>query len=117
MTTSASNTLVFQDQAGDYFLVPQGVLERGRVPEEHTAELERLIATAAECEADGADARGYAGFFAGVAAVIVFRAGFDFGYALGNYLNSQVGSVAPNFDLSGGSGEPLPAPGGGHFYP
>ena len=35
--------LVFKSQAGDYYLVPQEMLERGRVAEEHKAEVERLI--------------------------------------------------------------------------
>lgn len=39
-----SSTLVFKDQAGDYFFLPQEALERGRVPEEHRAEVERLVA-------------------------------------------------------------------------
>ena len=38
-----TGTLVFKSQAGDYYLVSQETLERGRVAEEHTAEVERLI--------------------------------------------------------------------------
>ena len=55
MTTEQSTTLVFKDEAGDYLLVPRETLERGRVPDEHTADVERLIAEAmapAEGEAD-----------------------------------------------------------------
>jgi hypothetical protein len=35
--------LVFKDEGGDYFLVPQELLERGRVPDEHKDEVERRI--------------------------------------------------------------------------
>ena len=121
MTTTQASMLLVKNQAGDFFLLPGASLEQGRVPAEHTAELERLITAATQDGTSGADAQGYvapAGFGAGVAVAIVVRAGFDIGDGLMNgYLNSQVESVAPNFDLSGGSGEPLPAPGGGHFYP
>lgn len=44
MTNEQAGTLVLKEQAGDYFLVPQEVLEQGRVPQEQKAELERLIA-------------------------------------------------------------------------
>ncbi|MGH2584151.1 MAG: hypothetical protein ACRDJE_04495 [Dehalococcoidia bacterium] len=53
MTSEQTNVLVFKDQAEDYFLLPQETLERGRVPEEHKAEVDRLLA-----EAD-ADVSGY----------------------------------------------------------
>jgi hypothetical protein len=39
-----SAVLVLKDAAGSYFLLPQGTLEQGRVPEEQKAEMERLIA-------------------------------------------------------------------------
>ena len=44
MTDAHTVTLVFMNAAGDYFLVPQEVLERGRVPAEHKAEVEQAIA-------------------------------------------------------------------------
>ncbi|MGH2587102.1 MAG: hypothetical protein ACRDJE_19490 [Dehalococcoidia bacterium] len=44
MTNEQTGTLVLKDQAGNYFLVPQETLEQGRVPEEHTAEVERVFA-------------------------------------------------------------------------
>jgi hypothetical protein len=43
MTNAEPATLVFKDQAGEYYLLPQGTLERGRVPAEHKAEVERLL--------------------------------------------------------------------------
>jgi hypothetical protein len=48
MTSERTNMLVFKDQAGDYFLLPQGMIERGRVPEEHKVEVERLLVEADE---------------------------------------------------------------------
>ncbi len=56
MTNAQTNTLVFKNDAGDYFLLPQEAFEQGRVPEEHKAELERLIA---ERGAGGDDVQGY----------------------------------------------------------
>ncbi len=44
MTNTETSTLVFKDQTGAYFVLPQEALERGRVPAERTAEIERLVA-------------------------------------------------------------------------
>jgi hypothetical protein len=44
MTQDAATALVLEDEAGNYFILPQEILERGRVPEEHEAEVRRLIA-------------------------------------------------------------------------
>jgi len=53
MTTEQTGTLVFKDEAGDYFLVAKETLERARVPAEHKAEVERLLTE------PGADLSGY----------------------------------------------------------
>jgi len=37
MTTEQIDAMVFKDQAGEYFVMPQAVLERGRVPVEAKA--------------------------------------------------------------------------------
>jgi hypothetical protein len=42
--TTTTPLLVFENEAGDYFVVPQKLLERVRVPAEHKAEVEQLIA-------------------------------------------------------------------------
>jgi hypothetical protein len=43
-TTNAEGAvLVFKDQAGEYYLLPQERLEQGRVAAEHKAEVERLL--------------------------------------------------------------------------
>lgn len=70
MTNAQTGTLVLQDGAGDYFLVPQETLEQGRVPGEHKAEVERLVAEAAQGGADGEDVQGY------------FSLGILFGYGV-----------------------------------
>ena len=44
MTSELATTLVLNDPAGSYFLVPQATLERCRVPEQRSADVERLIA-------------------------------------------------------------------------
>lgn len=43
MTNGQHAVLLVKDDAGDYFLLPREVLERGRVPEERTAEIEQLL--------------------------------------------------------------------------
>ncbi|MGH2604556.1 MAG: hypothetical protein ACRDJ9_34850 [Dehalococcoidia bacterium] len=53
MTTERARWLVFTDQAGEYYLLPQETLEQGRIPAEHKAEVERLLADA------DADVSGY----------------------------------------------------------
>jgi hypothetical protein len=53
MTTTETSALVFKDQAGEYYLVPQETLAQGRVPEERKAQIEHLIA-------EQQDAQGYA---------------------------------------------------------
>jgi hypothetical protein len=43
MTTEQAKVLVLKDSAGSYYLVPEEILERGRVPQEHMAELEQHV--------------------------------------------------------------------------
>jgi hypothetical protein len=43
MTSAETHVLIFKDQAGEYYLLPPEALERGRVPAEVKAELERRI--------------------------------------------------------------------------
>jgi hypothetical protein len=54
MTDAQSGTLVLQDNAGEYYLLPQAMLERGRVPAEHRADVERLVS-----EREGDDVAGH----------------------------------------------------------
>jgi hypothetical protein len=60
MTNEQTIMLVFKDRAGDYFLLPPDVLERGRVPTEHKVDIERVVA-----EMQGDDTSGHAAFLAG----------------------------------------------------
>ena len=78
MTTTQDTTLVFKDQAGDYYLLPQATIEGAKVPAERTAEVERLVGAATGGEGD--DTRGHfipLLFLAGCAA---FGGGFAVGY-------------------------------------
>jgi hypothetical protein len=78
MTQTQTDTLVFKNQAGDYFLVPQEALERGRVPPARKAEVEWLIA--AQRGATGDDTEGHIFPLIGLAAFSVGVAlGFGFG--------------------------------------
>jgi len=57
MTTTQDSMLVFKDRAGDYFAIPRETVERGRIPAEHAAEIERVLAGATADAPD--DAEGY----------------------------------------------------------
>ena len=46
MTTTPKDMLLLKDEAGDYYVLPQELLKRGRVPAEQTAEAERAFAAA-----------------------------------------------------------------------
>jgi hypothetical protein len=71
--------LVVKNGAGDYFVVPQELLERGRVPAEHRAEVERLIAAATQGDIGGYDVQGH-----GLNPVLsLFVDGVRLGYWLG----------------------------------
>jgi hypothetical protein len=59
MTSTQTITIVLKDGTGSYFLVPQATLEQGKVPEEHTAELERIMAEAATLGGADEDAQGF----------------------------------------------------------
>jgi hypothetical protein len=90
MTTEQSGTLVFKDQAGEYYLVPQVTLEQGRVPEEHKAEVERLIAGVTDD-----DVRGHVVFFAAV-----FLLGLGTGGAITNALVPKAEQLhVPNIEF------------------
>ena len=47
MSSEQTTVLVFKDRAGEYYLLPQETLERGRVPAEDRADVERLASETA----------------------------------------------------------------------
>ena len=53
MTTASKDLLVLKSEAGEYFVLPQELLERGRVPAEHTADAERAFASAQAEDVEG----------------------------------------------------------------
>ena len=53
MTTTPKDMLLLKDEAGDYYVLPQELLERGRVPAEQTAEAERAFAAAEAVDVAG----------------------------------------------------------------
>jgi len=71
-TDAESGTLVFKDQAGDYYLLPLTMLQRGRVPEEAKAALEEQLAAMPAGATAGEEVQGYryspalVGYIAGV---------------------------------------------------
>ncbi len=98
MTSEQTNVLMFKNEAGDYFAVPQETFERGRVPEERKAEVERLLS-----EAERDDTTGHAGFLAGVftgalgmgllmVGVVADGMGYDLGLGGGPIERDNVGN-------------------------
>ncbi|MGH2588825.1 MAG: hypothetical protein ACRDJE_28205 [Dehalococcoidia bacterium] len=113
MTTEQTGTLVLKDSTGSYYLVSQEMLEQIRVPAEHTAEIEEMIA-AAQSDAGGDDVQGHHPIAVGVAAFAIVYWSASMGYYVTRYLRGPEEAV-PHIDYSGvGSREPLPLPGGGH---
>ena len=53
MTTEQTGMFVLKSAADEYFLLPEETLERGRVPEEHKAEVERLLSETDEDDIAG----------------------------------------------------------------
>ena len=45
MPGESIQVVVFQDAAGEYYVVPQQVWAQARVPQQHRAEVERLLAS------------------------------------------------------------------------
>ena len=88
-TDEPSVALVLKDAAGSYYLVPQQTLERGRVPEEQRAEVERLLAEAAERGCGrGDEVHGYNLIVIGVGCIVV-------GLAMAHYGDWGQGEVYP----------------------
>src|SRR5688500_6210765 len=86
MTIEQTNTLVLKDHAGSYYLVSQEMLEGSRVPGERNAELEQLIAAAAQ---DGDDVQGHHPVAYGVGAFAVFYWGASMSYQVTRYFLPQ----------------------------
>jgi hypothetical protein len=59
MTNEQTSTVIFKDQAGEYYRLPQATLEQGRVPDEKVAEFERLMAEAAARDDGDGDVEGF----------------------------------------------------------
>jgi hypothetical protein len=57
MITAPKDMLVLKSEAGDYYVLPWEMLERGRIPADHTAEAERLFAAT-----EGDDVAGHLNF-------------------------------------------------------
>jgi hypothetical protein len=99
-TDQQTNALVLKDQAGDYFLVPQAVVEQGRVPQERRAELEQIIA-------EGQDVQGYIGPLAIV--VVAAEIGIGAAFFIGMTGPADYGTlkaIKPREQLLGGGAKP-----------
>lgn len=88
-TDGGIDTLVLKDSGGNYFLVPMEALERGRVPAEQRAEVERAI------DAQG-DVQGYVVPLA-IAGALAFGYGMMAGAGIASYLLDN--------ESDGGSGQ------------
>jgi hypothetical protein len=86
--TTTQDTVIFKDQAGDYYLIPQGTLERGRVPAGHRADVERLVAESTVAGQD--DTQGYF-----IPAFLIYCAGAAIGSAI--LIGSSGGDLPGNW--------------------
>jgi hypothetical protein len=59
MSNAETATLVFKDQAGEYYVLPLEALERGRVPAEQKVALEEQLAAMSPASDEGDDVQGY----------------------------------------------------------
>ena len=73
MAEAKTGTLVLRDGAGNYYLVTQETVERGRVAEEDKAEVERAI-EAVQGGAGADDVEGH------VLPLVAFAVGFSLGF-------------------------------------
>ena len=107
MTGEQSGTLVLKDSAGTYYLVPQEMLERGRVPRERNAELEQFIEVSALGGGiRGDDVYGHNPVAIGVASWAVFYWGASMGYYVTkNFLPEK--QYVPEIDYSHTGNEPI----------
>ena len=90
MTNEQTTALVLKDGMGNYFLVPQETLERGRVPEEHKAEVERLISEQHD------DVRGHSPAL-GLGGAIAFMTGILIGIKVGEAVKPVADAPSPAF--------------------
>lgn len=91
MADTPIDTLVLKDGEGSYYLVPLEVLERGRVPAEQRAEVERLIS-------EQEDVQGYVVPLA-IAGALAFGFGMMAGAAFTTaILNETTGKLGPGLE-------------------
>ena len=88
-----AQVLVLKDQVGDYFLLPQETLERGRVPQERKAEIEQLIAERQT------DVQGYVGFIAHAVISLAQAVAIGAGALYRQYELSQEEIVVPTIQF------------------
>lgn len=95
MTNEQSIAMVVKNQAGDYFIIPQELLQGIRVPEEQKAQIEQLIA-------EQQDAQGYIWHALLTPLAVIITGGVLIGREI--YNQGQVEAVVPNV-VFGGSPE------------
>jgi hypothetical protein len=83
MTTDEMSAVIFKDQAGEYYLLPQAVLERGRVPAEARAALEAQVPALQALGAADDDAQGHVVYAAAALGTAVTMLGFAIGRKFG----------------------------------
>ncbi len=103
MANAQATTLVFKDQMGNYILVAEETWQRGRVPVENSAEVDRLLA-----ESD--DVAGHSPFLIGVFVGTILGGGAAIG-AVVHGLHVQEATDAVKNAISV-AGQPIHVPGG-----
>ncbi|MGH2584382.1 MAG: hypothetical protein ACRDJE_05655 [Dehalococcoidia bacterium] len=86
MTTDQIDAVVFKDQAGEYYLLPQALLERSRVSAEAKATIEMQVPPLQALRTAGDDVQGHHPMIIGAAAGIAVTL---FGLGIGNSMNNN----------------------------
>jgi hypothetical protein len=86
MESTEQATLIFKDQAGEYYVLPQALLERGRIPAEAKAELEAQVPALWEIGTAGDDTQGHAAPVVAGALVVGGAAVFGVSYLISSAL-------------------------------
>lgn len=101
MTTAQMDMLVFKDQAGEYFVLPQVALERGRVSGEMRAAIEERFPALQALGTAGDDTQGHALFVVGAvigAGVTVIAFGTTLSLIRGGDLGPLIRAVASQYE-------------------
>lgn len=98
MTTTQKDALILKNQAGDYFVLPLELIERGRIAADHRSEIDHLFATS-----QAHDTAGHAAFLPGVFVGLLLGGGVSIATIAWNLSNQS--AEQPNWGGGWGDNE------------